>query len=66
MGLIDFSNKTPDLQLHTAIHWPNDRGAPADSPLCGFDGEKCKSVDPTGRNNGIYDTYMGLFEHLPL
>ena len=64
MGLIDFSNETPDLQLNmSAIHWPNDRGPPVD---CDFDGEECRPDDPTGRNNSIFDTYKGLFEHLLL
>ena len=66
VGVIDFSNNTADLQLYKAIHWPNNRGAPADSPPCGFDEEKCKTVDPTERNNSIYDAYKGLFNHLLL
>lgn len=58
VGVIDFVNNIPDLQFYKAIHWPNGRGAPADSPACGFDEEKCKPVDPTGRNNNsIYDNY---------
>ena len=67
MGLIDFSNETPDLQLNmSAIHWPNDKGPPVDSPPSSSDREKGKPDDPTGRNNSIFDTYKGLFEHLLL